>query len=96
MMGSLVDQVGPAVDFVKSHVNVDGHYFKLAFLLILASPTWWNAAGRIEHKYRIFRKIFLGNKYVACYFFALTVFSLSAFRNYIYPFVALRALKHPL
>lgn len=85
MMGSLVDQVGPAMEFVKSHVDFNGHFFKLAFLLILASPTWWNAAGRAEHKFRIFRKVFFGNKYVACYFFAITVFTLSAIRNYVYP-----------
>jgi len=32
----------------------------------------------------MFRKLFNGNKYVACYFFALTVFTLSSVRNYAY------------
>lgn len=85
MMGSVVDQVGPALEFVKSHVVLDGPMFRLALLLIFASPTWWNVGGRVEHKLRIFRKVFLGNKYVACYFFAFTVFTLSAIRNYVYP-----------
>lgn len=84
MMGSVVDQLGPAFDFVKSHVDIQAPMFRLALLLIFASPSWWNFGGRIEHKFRIFRKIFFGNKYVACYFFAATVFTLSAFRNYAY------------
>lgn len=83
-MGSVVDQMGPALEFVKSQVNLESYQFQLALFLIFASPTWWNLGGRLEHKLRIFRKIFFGNKYVACYFFSLTVFSLSAFRNYAY------------
>lgn len=85
MMGSVVDQLGPVADFVKSHVDLQGPMLQLAFLLIFASPTWWNIGGRVEHKFRLFRKVFFGNKYVACYFFSLTVFSLSAVRNYAYP-----------
>jgi len=84
MMGSVVDQMGPALEFVKQHVVFDDYYFKLALFLIFASPSWWNFGGRVEYKFRIFRKIFFGNKYVACYFFSVTVFGLSAFRNYIY------------
>jgi methylene-fatty-acyl-phospholipid synthase len=84
MMGSVVDQMGPALEFVKSHVVLDGPMLRLALFLIFASPTWWNLGGRLEHRFRIFRKIFFGNKYVACYFFSATVFTLSAVRNYVY------------
>jgi hypothetical protein len=85
MMGSVVDQMGPALEFVKSHINLQGPMLAYALLLIFASPTWWNIGGRVEHRFRIFRKVFLGNKFVACYFFSVTVFTLSAVRNYVYP-----------
>jgi len=84
MMGSVVDQMGPAMEFIKSHVVLEGQMLRLALFLIFASPSWWNLGGRLEHRFRIFRKIFFGNKYVACYFFSVTVFTLSAIRNYVY------------
>lgn len=84
MIHDLVNIFSQGLDIVQKHVNFSDPLFHLSILMIFASPTFWNLVGRIEFKYRVMRKIFCGNKYIACYVFGLMVFVLSGIRNYIY------------
>lgn len=84
MMDGIVDVMTTFLNTIKNNVDYSLPSFQISILLILASPTFWNLFGRLEHNYRIFRKIFFGNKYVACYIFSIMVFSLSALRNFVY------------
>lgn len=51
---------------------------------IAFNPFFWNTIGRFEYKTHLFTKLAGGKKYVACYIFALTVFTLGILRDYLY------------
>lgn len=51
---------------------------------IAFNPFFWNSVGRLEHKTHVFTKLTGGNKYIACYLFAATVFSLGIMRDFLY------------
>lgn len=86
MIHQLADLFEQGVNLIKENVNYQDPLFQLAIFTIVLSPTFWNVGGRLEYNYRIMRKIFCGNKYLACYVFAFMVFSISGIRNLSYPF----------
>lgn len=84
MIHDLVNKLLQGWEIVQKHVDFSDPLFHLSVLMIFASPTFWNLVGRLEFRYRIMRKIFCGNKYLACYIFGIMVFTLSGIRNYVY------------
>lgn len=56
---------------------------KYSAAIIAFNPTFWNVVGRFEFKTHILRKIF-GSKKIACFIFAITVFSLGIIRDLLF------------
>jgi len=58
--------------------------FLTSILLIIGSPLFWNAMGRIEYYYHTLSWLAMGNKYAGCYFLSAMIFIFSRFRDYYY------------
>ncbi|MCJ1223656.1 Phosphatidyl-N-methylethanolamine N-methyltransferase [Toensbergia leucococca] len=93
-MSKLASQSEPLIDFTQPA-------FIISALSIAFNPIFWNTVARNEYHHKTLTKLFNNNSLHACYFLALTIFSIGLFRDYLYertlssqPLSA--TLSHPL
>jgi methylene-fatty-acyl-phospholipid synthase len=55
----------------------------LSIITIIFNPIFWNVIGRLEYHTKLFTKLSGGRSKLACYIFAVIVFSLGIFRDYM-------------
>lgn len=58
--------------------------FATSLAFQLGNPLFWNVLGRLEYRTRALSWLAGGNRRVACYAFALVVFSLGLYRDYLF------------
>lgn len=79
------------MDFIKSIISEESKYAPIVIndavvrsaITIMFNPFFWNFVGRVEFSTHILTKI-TGCKRYACYLFAVVVFTLGIFRDYLY------------
>lgn len=62
-------------------VNYSSFAFRRAVFFILFNPIFWNTFGRLEYRYKLLTRLFGGNNRLACYVFAVIVFTLGIIRD---------------
>lgn len=68
---------GGMIDFSKNSLYI-------AALAIAFNPTFWNIVARNEYHNKTLTRLFNGNSLRACYFLAITIFSLGILRDTLY------------
>lgn len=80
---------GPEDHLFTSNFGFESINFKDPLLLAAMffaffNPIAWNFGGRVEYNTRMLTKFCGNNKYLACYIFALYIFSIGLLRDFMY------------
>ncbi|KAB5566645.1 phospholipid methyltransferase-domain-containing protein [Coniochaeta sp. 2T2.1] len=77
-------------------VNFDQKSLLISAASIAFNPTFWNIVARREYRTHFLTRIFGGNKQLACYALAATIFSLGLVRDFLYERALRQQPSHPL
>lgn len=81
--------VGQLVDFTQES-------FIVSACAIAFNPLFWNIVARQEYHNKVLTRLFGGNRQIACYFLAATIFSLGIVRDLLYERALRNQPSHPL
>lgn len=68
----------------------------IAAASICFNPTFWNIVAQNEYHNKTITKVLKGNRYLGCYFLAVTIFSLGIIRDHLYNNALKDQPEHPL
>ncbi|TQV97518.1 hypothetical protein V2A60_006727 [Cordyceps javanica] len=88
-MASLVRELASYVDFDKQSLRVSA-------ASIIFNPLFWNIVARQEYRNKILTNLFGGNRTVANYALAGTIFSIGLLRDWLYKTAIWEQPSHPL
>lgn len=66
-----------------SSINFSDPFLLATVFFIFFNPLAWNFGGRLEYHTRLLTKICGGNKYAACYIFAVYIFGIGIIRDVV-------------
>ncbi|KAK1251954.1 hypothetical protein MKX07_007433 [Trichoderma sp. CBMAI-0711] len=81
-------------DLLK-YVDFDRQSLLISAGSIVFNPLFWNIVARQEYHNKILTRLFGGNRYVACYALAATIFSLGLLRDWLYKVALSEQPSHP-
>ncbi|KAL2266136.1 hypothetical protein VTJ83DRAFT_5488 [Remersonia thermophila] len=80
---------------LAQYVDFDQQSFYISAASIAFNPTFWNIVARKEYRTKFLTRLFRGNRQLACYALAVTIFSLGIFRDYLYERALRDQPSHP-
>lgn len=81
---SILSFSGPKVISTPSDsINYNDPFFLASIAFAFFNPIAWNLGGRIEYHTHLLTKLCGGRKHLACYIFALYIFSIGILRDVV-------------
>ncbi|KAK3994621.1 putative methylene-fatty-acyl-phospholipid synthase [Cladorrhinum sp. PSN332] len=77
------------------YVDFNQRSFLISAASIAFNPTFWNIVARKEYRTKFLTKTFGGNRDVACYALAVTIFGLGIIRDFLYERALRDQPSHP-
>jgi protein-S-isoprenylcysteine O-methyltransferase Ste14 len=72
------------IKMLSDYINLQDSSLWLFLGLTLLCPTYWNFIARQQYKHKVISSLFGGNIYAGIYALAISIFSLSGYRDYVY------------